>query len=531
MDLGLDISTLAGGMIVDDFNNDGYLDIMTSAWGLNESMHYFKNNADGSFTDISAASHIDRFKGGLNITQADYNNDGWIDLLILRGGWQGSPTGVEQPNSLIRNNGDGTFTDVTFLSGIFSEHPTQTATWNDFNNDGWLDLFIGNETSSNQALHPCELFMNNKNGTFTNMAPSIGLKISVFAKGVASGDYDNDGWPDIFISTLIGQKILLHNETGKGQGLGFNFVSNEAGFDNSNYRCFPTWFFDYNNDGWLDIFMCSYEFERPLSYYIAKEALHLSNDPAGKIMLFRNNQNGTFSNVTSELTPGLPAFAMGSNFGDIDNDGYLDFYLGTGNPSYQSLLPNRMYKNAGGTDFIDITNESRLGHIQKGHAVAFADLNNDGTQDISEDMGGAFNGDAYNSAFFVNPGGDNNNWISLKLEGTRSNRQGVGSKITIKITENGKQRMIYKELNSGGSFGCSPLRQTIGIGKATIIDEIKIQWPASNITQIFKNVSPNQFLKIDEEKNEFEVMKLRSFKYKTGGMMEHHDMHMNPPAP
>jgi len=516
--LGVDLKSRSGGMIVDDFNNDGNLDMICSAWGLDDPMHYYKNNGDGTFTDASAASGISKFKGGLNICQTDYNNDGWIDIFVLRGGWQGQNTGLEQPNSLIRNNGDGTFTDVTYQAGIFSEHPTQTATWNDFNNDGWLDVFIGNETMVPDHRHPCELFINNKNGTFTDVAGSIGLGVVGYVKGVTSGDYDNDGWADIFISTLGGQKILLHNESPNGYGLSFKMVSNEAGFANSDYRTFPTWFFDFNNDGWLDIFMCNYEFERALSYYAAKEALNPSADPAGKVMLFLNNKNGTFTNISSTMDVNQVAFAMGSNFGDIDNDGFLDFYLGTGNPSYKSIVPNRLYKNIGGKNFVDITNAARVGHLQKGHGVSFADIDNNGTQDIIEEIGGAYIGDAYHNALFLNPGQGNNNWISLKLEGTRSNRQGIGSKITISITENGKQRIIYREVNSGGSFGASPLRQTIGIGAATIIDEIKIVWPASGTGQLFKNVKPNQFLKITEDKQETEILNINPIKLKTGEM-------------
>ena len=530
--LNIDTNNRSGGMIVDDFNNDGNLDIISSAWGLDDPMHYYKNNGDGTFTDMSVVSGISKFKGALNIIQADYNNDGWIDIFMLRGGWQGQNFGLEQPNSLIRNNGDGTFTDVTYQAGIFSEHPTQTGNWNDFNNDGWLDLFIGNETMDPAHPHPCELFINNKNGTFTDIAPSAGVNITGYAKGVTSGDYDNDGWADIFISTLGGQKVLLHNESANGKGLAFKNVSNEAGFANSEYRTFPTWFFDFNNDGWLDIFICNYEFDRPLSYYAAKEALNPSADPAGKIMLFMNNKNGTFTNVAPTMDVNQVVFSMGSNFGDFDNDGYLDFYLGTGNPSYQSIIPNRLYKNIEGKNFVDVTNNARVGQLQKGHGVAFADIDNNGTQDIATDLGGAYFGDAYNSALFYNPGQGNNNWISLKLEGTKSNRQSVGAKITVTITENGKQRMMYREVNSGGSFGCSPLRQTIGIGTAKTIDEIKITWPVSGITQVYKNIGPNQVLKITEGKQEPEKIVLKPIVLKMKpaempGMPGMNGMHMH----
>ena len=284
---------------------------------------------------------------------------------------------------------------------------------------------------------------------------------------------------------------------------------------------FPTWFFDFNNDGWLDIFICNYEFDRPLSYYAAKEAINPTNDPAGKIMLFRNNKNGTFTNVTATMDVNQTVFSMGSNFGDIDNDGYLDLYLGTGNPSYQSIIPNRLYKNVDGKNFVEVTNAARVGNLQKGHGVSFADIDNNGTQDIEMDLGGAFFGDAYNTALYYNPGQGNNNWISLKLEGTKSNRQSVGAKITVTITENGKQRIVYRELNSGGSFGCSPLRQTIGIGTAKKIDEIKITWPASGITQVYNNITPNQFLKITEGKQEAEPLAIKPIKLRSAPQPMH----------
>ena len=142
---------------------------MTSGWGTSDALHYFKNNADGSFTDRSDKIGLNGITGGLNMTQADYNNDGFIDVLVLRGGWK-REFGKE-PNSLLKNNGDGTFSDVTIESGLLSFHPTQTATWNDFNNDGWLDLFIGNENfPGTKTPHPCELYINNQDGTFTEMA-------------------------------------------------------------------------------------------------------------------------------------------------------------------------------------------------------------------------------------------------------------------------------------------------------------------------------------------------------------------------
>ncbi len=514
-DLKIMVNNRAGGSIVEDFDNDGYLDLVTSAWDLEDPMSYFKNNGDGTFTDLSAQSGLKAYTGGLNIQQTDYNNDGYLDIFVLRGAWQGQagPAG-EQPNSLLRNNGNGTFTDVTIEAGLLSFCPTQTATWNDFNNDGWLDVFIGNESVPNSKAYACEFFINNKNGTFRNVAKDWGINIELFVKSVGSGDYDNDGWPDLFISTLNGRKLLLHNNGLVDGKVDFVDATEKAGFDKAFYDSFPSWFFDYDNDGWLDIFVCNYDFDRPLSYYAAKEALHPSNDKAGKAFIYRNNRNGTFSDVTERLGLNKIVFSMGSNFGDINNDGWLDMYLATGNPSYQSLVPNKLFVNLEGKKFVDATNSSRTGNLQKGHGVSFADLDNDGDQDIHVDLGGAFQGDAFPNSLYVNPGQNDNNWIYLKLEGTKSNRAAIGVKITLKFRENGKQRMVYRELNSGGSFGSSPFRREIGIGQATVIDEITINWPASGITQVLKNVQPNQLIKIKEGQEGFEVAGLKKMTFR-----------------
>jgi hypothetical protein len=507
--LKLDINNMAGGSIIDDFDNDGYLDIVTSGWDLNEAFHYFKNNADGSFADISEKSGLKKITGGLNIIQTDYNNDGFKDIFVLRGAWK-AQFGKE-PNSLLKNNGDNTFTDVTIESGLLSFHPTQTATWNDFNNDGWLDLFIGNENYSNEPAeqHPCELYINNQDGTFTDIAKEAQCNVIDFVKGVTSGDYDNDGWKDIFLSTMSGQRRLLKNKGGKGKDIKFEDVTKQAKIEKEYSRSFPTWFWDYNNDGWLDIFICDYTFNKSLGFYEAAEKLNMNVGNSEKMLLYRNNRDGTFTNVAKDIGLDEYVFAMGSNFGDIDNDGYQDMYLGTGNPKYQSLVPNKLFKNINGEKFVNVTASARVGHLQKGHGVAFADMDNDGDQDIYIDMGGAYIGDAYQSSFFMNPGQNTNNWICLSLEGTKCNRSAIGSKIKVTFKENGIQRSVFIDVNSGGSFGSSPLRKEIGVGQAQLIDEIEILWNGSGLKQTFKNIKPNQFLKITEGSEKPKILNLK----------------------
>lgn len=497
-DLKLEIGNMAGGSITDDFDNDGYLDIITSGWGMTDPLHYFHNSANGKFQDWSAKMGLKGITGGLNIIQTDYNNDGFKDILVLRGAWRG--TFGRQPNSLLRNNGDGSFSDVTTASGMLSFNPTQTATWNDFNNDGWLDVYIGNESVVKDVtqVYPNELYINNKNGTFREVARQSFCDYVGFVKGVTSGDYDNDGWADIFISTMDGERRLLRNQALGGDAVAFKDVTIPAGVSAETNRTFPTWFWDYDNDGWLDIFACDYTFERSLAYYAAAEKLGIKAGAEDKMLLYRNNRDGTFTNVSKESGLTTNVFAMGSNFGDIDNDGYLDMYLGSGNPLYQSLVPNKMFNNLGGKKFADVTTSARVGHLQKGHGVSFADVDNDGDQDIYIEMGGAFPGDAYQNSFFLNPGQNNNNWIAVTLEGTESNRLAIGSRIKLTFRENGVVRHVYRDVNSGGSFGASTLRREIGIGQATIIDEIEITWSGSHSVQIFHNVKPNQFVTIKE---------------------------------
>ncbi|MGZ3927539.1 MAG: CRTAC1 family protein [Mucilaginibacter sp.] len=518
--LGLNINGRAGGVIVDDFNNDGYLDIVTSGWDLSDPMHYFQNNKDGTFSDLTERSGLNEITGGLNIQQTDYNNDGNMDIFVLRGAWNTQGFG-NQPSSLLRNNGDGTFTDVTMSSGLFFLHPTQAAVWADFNNDGWLDVFIGMENSDDMDMggtHTCALYLNNHNGTFTNVAQTAHCDIKGYVKGVTSADYNKDGWADIFISTMDGKKYLLKNKGKPGKMVDFEDVTEQSGIASNKESTFTTWFYDYNNDGWPDILVSDYHFNKSLGYYAAAKALGNPVPDAGNVFLYRNNHDGTFTNVTKEAGLDKVVFSMGANFGDIDNDGYPDMYFGTGNPDFKSLVPNKLFRNLGGKKFADVTTSSRTGNLQKGHGVAFADFRNNGIQDIFIEMGGAFIGDSYTSSLYVNPGQSNNNWISLKLEGVKANRAAIGSHIKVTFTENGVKRSVYKDVNSGGSFGSSPLRQEIGIGQASSIDEIEINWAGSLTVQRFNNIAPNQFLHIKEGDAHVAVIHLKKliFKDKAG---------------
>jgi hypothetical protein len=179
---------------------------------------------------------------------------------------------------------------------------------------------------------------------------------------------------------------------------------------------------------------------------------------------------------------------MGANFGDLDNDGWLDIYLGTGEPAYEALLPNRMFRNQDGKDFQDVTTDGGFGHLQKGHGVAFGDLENNGTEDIFEKMGGAFPGDTYQGVLYQNPI-RGNDWVTLKLEGVQTNRAAFGARICVTVTGSAGKPRIYRTVGYGSSFGGSPFEQHIGLGKNAVIQEIEVDWPTSKRVERFQNVA------------------------------------------
>jgi tetratricopeptide (TPR) repeat protein len=487
---GLKSVASAGGAIVDDFDNDGHLDVVTSSMDSCVPMSFFHNNADGTFTERGAKSGLSGQLGGLNLSQADYNNDGCMDILVMRGGWQ-----LPQRRSLLRNNCDGTFTDVTTQSGLaVPATSSQNAVWTDIDNDGFVDLFVGNEDTVSQ------LFLNKRDGTFENISHAAGVDRVMFTKGVAAGDYDDDGYPDIYVSNLNGRNFLYRNN----RNLTFTEVAESAGVPGPG-RGFATWFFDYDNDGRKDIFATSYFISLEES---ARTYLGLPHN-ATTLKLYRNLGNGKFQDVTTQVGLDKVFMPMAANFGDIDNDGFLDMYLGTGSPSYGSLVPNVLLHNRGGQSFTDVTASSGTGELHKGHGIAFADLDDDGDEEILEELGGSTPGDAHALRLFENPG-HGNDWISLRLVGVKTNRGAVGVRIKVTVENEGQgRRVIYRTVSSGGSFGASPLRQHIGLGKAARILDLEIRWPTSATEQHFQDVGKNQLLGIKEFARDYEKVDRR----------------------
>jgi hypothetical protein len=496
-DVGLHRLNQSGGAIMEDFDNDGLLDIVVTSWAPNEPMAFYRNKGDGTFEDRTKAAGLDKQMGGLYCVQADYNNDGHMDIFIPRGSWL--PANLSQRPSLLRNNGDGTFSDVTREAGLSAPTDSTSAAWADYDNDGFLDLFVC-------CRHqPCLLYRNKGNGTFEEVAARAGLADLTGVLGAAWIDFDNDGYPDLFVNidgNLGGGTARLFRNNRNGT---FTEVTREMGI-NGPTNGFSCWAFDFDNDGWLDIFATTRS--RSLEDVVKGMMDQPHSQPTAK--LYRNLGGKGFQDVTEEMGLDKCYSPMGSNFGDLTNDGYLDFYLGTGDPQLSMLVPNRLFKNVAGKRFAEITASSRTGHLQKGHGVAIGDWDRNGTADLFIQLGGAVEGDRYHNVLFQNPG-QGNNWLNVKLiggqtkdgVGKKTNRAAIGARIKV-VTAGEHPLTVHRHVSSGSSFGANPLEQHIGLGKADRVALLEIYWPTSGTTQVFRDIAVNQGVVIAEFANDYE---------------------------
>ncbi|HEX5759517.1 MAG TPA: FG-GAP-like repeat-containing protein [Thermoanaerobaculia bacterium] len=501
--LGVASFDWAGGAVMDDFDGDGLLDLVSSSMHPCEPMKAFRNDGRGGFEDAARRWGLDAQLGGLNLVQTDYDNDGRPDLLVLRGGWQGEHGRIRR--SLLRNDlggPTGRFVDVTAAAGLAAPaYPSQAAGWADYDCDGDLDLYVGNEGTAD-TVYPSQLFQNQGDGTFRDVALQAGVASPGFAKGVAWGDYDDDGRPDLYVSCL-GPNRLYRNQ---GNGT-FRDVTAELGVTEPSGKSFATWFFDFDNDGDLDLWVNDYS---ATTATVVGSYMGAPPGAAGHAVLYRN-EGGRFRDVSREAGLTRPLLPMGANFGDIDGDGFLDVYLGTGIPDYEALMPNVMYRNEEGSRFRDVTFAGGFGNLAKGHGVAFGDIDHDGDQDLFQQVGGAYPGDAFYNSLYENPG-NGTAWLILKLEGKRANRPGIGTRVEVRVRDEGGLRSIHRVVGSGGSFGASPLRLELGLGKATTIESLHLRWPCRGTVQVFRDVRPNRAYRVSEGEPELVPLDLASFK-------------------
>jgi hypothetical protein len=300
--------------------------------------------------------------------------------------------------------------------------------------------------------------------------------------------------------------VLLANEGVTGAGTwSFRDVATEAGVLEPEMS-FPVWFWDFDNDGWLDLYASA--------YFAGVEDVateHLGQPHAGEVpRLYRNNGDGTFTDVATAMGLDRIQYVMGSNYGDLDSDGYPDFYVGTGDPVLEAMMANRMFRNDAGQRFQEVTTSGGFGHFQKGHGVSFGDIDNDGDQDILVNMGGGYPADLGRNLLFENPG-HGHHWVTLRLEGVASNRDGLGARVRLTVDMGGEAAEFHKLVDGGGSFGANSLQLEIGLGVAEGIREIAITWPTSGRTDVYADVEMDRVYRAIEGAAELEALTVPSF--------------------
>jgi ankyrin repeat protein len=497
--------TMGSGGLFFDFDGDGWLDIFLMDGGSlvdpqvsrRARTPLFRNNGDGTFTDVTARSGIQPLRYGMGACAADYDNDGRVDLYL---------TGFEG-NALYRNNGDGTFTEVTAqASAGFSSWSTSCA-WGDFNKDGFLDLYLANYVdfgmNNNQFCgdvvqrvraycHPNVyggladvLLQNNGDGTFTDISKKAGIANPAGnGLGVVVGDYDNDGWPDIYVANDSVPNFLYRNlgngtfeEVGQWAGVAVNRNGRpEAGMG--------TDLGDIDNDGLLDIFVTNLDWETNTLYH--------------------NQGKGLFADATAERglgEPSLPFVGFGTAFFDFDHDGLLDLVVANGNvldnakffrDAASYAQPKHLYRNLGGGKFREIHTSLGPGFatLTVGRGLAVGDIDHDGDLDI------LITNNGQPPELLRNDGGNRRASLLIRTVGQKSNRDGVGARIT--VTAGGLQQI--REVKAGSSYlGQNDLRVHFGLGHAALAEKIEIRWP-SGIVDVLENVAANQILTVTEGK-------------------------------
>jgi ASPIC and UnbV/FG-GAP-like repeat len=485
--IGLDKTSGGRGVTVFDYNNDGLLDVLIAC--AHGGCNLYRNNGDGTFTDVSVGSGLDLCVNAFAITVGDYNNDGLADLFITRSGFYSGET------QLLRNNGDGTFSDVTEEAGLKMWGPAFTASWADYDLDGSLDLFIANNIGGIfDRKTPNRLFHNNGDGTFTEVTQSADLRTIWPTMGSAWGDYNDDGYPDLFVSNIMGKSQLYRNN---GDGT-FTDVSAEAGIQGGCFGSICLWC-DYNNDGLLDIVQFTWSDHDNVVHTMR----HGEGPPDSSPMrIYHNNGDGTFTMRDRDI--GLTGCwgTMSGNAGDFNNDGHLDLVLGNGSPRMERLEPHILLENDG-QRFHNITFAAGLPFGDKGHGSNMADLFGDGRLCVLVAAGGAYPSDLLTTRVFC-PKRLPGNYLNVRLSGVKSNRSAIGARVSIEAGG----RKQYREISGGSNFGCLPFEQHFGLAVAQKVDALHIRWP-SGLHQSFSALPVNQTLSFTEGQASWERVVIR----------------------
>jgi hypothetical protein len=492
------------GLCVADFDGDGWQDIYFVNGrdlynrGIAARNALYRNNGNGTFTDVTDKAGVPGTGYGLGCVWGDYDNDGFPDLFVTQYG----------RNVLYHNNGNGTFTDVTDKAGVAGTESGafhSGATFFDYDRDGRLDLYVGSYVALGDKRYcnlagvlsscapsvyrgsPDALYHNNGNGTFTNV--TVAAKIyQPEGKNLSVGaaDYDNDGWPDLFVANDGLDAYLYHNER-NGTFKEIGVVSGMALTAQGRVMaamCISLG--DYDNDGWLDLYIS--DFQRSSDH------------------LWHNEGSGFFAEVSDQAgitRPTHDVLSFGGGFFDYDNDGWLDIFIANGHvyPEVEQASPeihykqtNMLFHNEGNGKFIETTKVAGSGFETPyvGRGVAFADFDNDGFMDVIV----ANNGDP--PLLLHNSGGNGNHFLNFKLVGTKSNRDAMGARI--RVVAGGLSQI--REIAGGGSYlSQSDLRANFGLAKTSRVESVEVTWPSGQ-RQLFRNVEPDKFYLIEEGKDQ-----------------------------
>ena len=455
----------AGPSAFADYDGDGDPDILAA--GCDTYTVLYRNDGN-RFRDVTIEAGLANLESGFSTNLVDYDDDGHLDIYVCRNGWSG-----QARNILYRNMGDGTFEDVSGESGLDDPGCGFVSLWADFDRDGDLDVYIVNGVLQEGSTN--RLYRNGGEGTFEDVTEPAGLGESPRwgTIGAAIGDYDRDGDPDIFVNGRDEAPNRLYRNKGDGT---FDEVAKEAGVTAPQHNGYVAFFIDYDNDAHPDIFTTSlarWKFVlKGMSRQVVPGGPEQVQSDAPR--LYRNNRDGTFSDVTYQAGLAFPLGIMGATVGDLDNDGHLDLYLGTGDPDLKRLEPTVFYHNNGDGTFSDLTRFTGLGHLGKGHGLSLADFDGDGDLDVYAPQGGFFHGDQWANPLYRNESGAGNHWVHFRLRGTTSNRFAVGAQVTLK--SGGMTQ--YREVTGGIGFGSTnsyPVE--FGLGEKIRIDEVEIIWP------------------------------------------------------
>jgi hypothetical protein len=454
----------SAGVAWGDYDNDGFEDLFV-ANNNGENDFLYHNNGDGTFTRITSGDIVNDGGDSVSANWGDFDNDGDLDLFVSNGGGFGSP----KNNFLYRNDGDGTFTRIVTGSIVSDLLYTLPSAWGDFDNDGWLDLFTGNWF----GVHA--LYRNTGTGSFTRVTTNaIGLDPALGdSNGCSWGDYDNDGRLDLFVANGGGgpQPHFLYRNLGHGA---FTKITSGCIVTEPMVGIGGAWG-DYDNDGFLDLF-----------------TTQQSGNSQRRNRLYHNNGAGGFECITSGPTGTDTGFGTGCAWGDYDNDGFLDLFV-----CWQEGKNNHLYHNNGDGTFTQILEGSPVNDGGRSPGCAWADYDNDGFLDLFV-SNGAFVGSTGEDNFLYRNDGNGNRWLKLKLVGGPSNRAAIGAKVRVTATMGGNQRQQMREISGGSGFASqNSVIAHFGLAGATHAELVRIEWPSGTVQEL-RNVIANQFLTITE---------------------------------